>query len=319
MINLPVIDSSVKNKRVLVRGDIDIPEEDFTRLEAIKPTIDFLRQNNNTVILGGHLGRPEGKFEEKFSVKPVAEWFAQKILDTKYQPLDASWIDGRFRGFEINRDFVILENLRFFPEEENNDSEFAQELAALGEVYVNEAFATCERAHASIVGVPPLLPHYAGFRLAKEVEVLSKVLEEPARPLAVFIGGIKWETKEAFAAKMKMAADLVVVSKEISSGPDVPGEIIDRYQNQITAARTIIWNGPFGKVEDPAYQNGSRRLAELIAGNKTAFKIVGGGDTVAFLQKLGVLDRFDWVSTGGGSMLKFLSGEKLPGIEALTI
>jgi phosphoglycerate kinase len=330
MITLSVIDNTIRNKRVLVRGDIDVPADDATRLEAIWPTIEFLLERENIVILCGHLGRPQGAFEEQFSTKRVAGWFAKKEVDN-------SWIDGSFHGFEINKNFIVLENLRFFPEEENNDPEFTKELSELGEVYVNEAFATCEREHASIVGVPKLLPHYAGFRLAKEIEVLEKVLENPRRPLLAIIGGAKIETKVPVISKMAELADKVLIGGKIVTEAfsypldrnkvtalpltedfkDIFPQAIADVEADFLLANTIVWNGPFGAIEEEQWQAGTKKVAELISKNKKAYKIVGGGDTVAFLRKLGVLNCFDWVSTGGGSMLKFLAGEALPGVIAL--
>ncbi|MDO8515281.1 MAG: phosphoglycerate kinase [bacterium] len=304
MITLPVIDETIKNKRVLVRGDIDVPVDDAMRLEAIWPTIEFLLEHENTVILCGHMGRPLNGFEEQFSTKRVAEWFAKKEVDS-------SWIDGRFHGFEINKNFIVLENLRFSPEEEKNDENFSKELSGLAEVYVNESFANCERAHASMVGVPKLLPHFAGFRLVKEIEVLGKIVENPRRPLLAIIGGAKIETKQPLIDKMKNFADFVVIGGKLATVEK------DFIIDSLPVAQTIIWNGPFGAIEEEQWQAGTKKVVELILKNKKAYKVVGGGDTVAFLQKLGVLNQFDWVSTGGGSMLKFLAGEKLPGIEAL--
>ncbi|MEK7566033.1 MAG: phosphoglycerate kinase [Patescibacteria group bacterium] len=300
---LPVVDDSIKNKRVLIRGDLDTPVDDYSRLEAIWPTVEFLLKNGNTVILSGHIGRPEGKFSEQFSTKRIAEWFAKKELMS-------SWIDGGLRGFEIDKNFVVLENLRFFAEEENNDEGFTKELAGLGEIYVNESFANCERAHASMVGVPKLLPHFAGFRLAKEIEVLSGVLENPGRPLLVIIGGTKVETKQPLIDKMEGFADVVVIGGKLAT------EEKDFLIESLPGAKTIVWNGPMGDIEN-GYEAGTRKLVDLILAQKEAFKIVGGGDTVGYINKLGMADKFDWVSTGGGSMLKFLCGEVLPGLEAL--
>lgn len=303
MIKLPIVDETITNKRVLVRGDIDIPDGDFFRLEAIKPTIDFLLTNKCQVILMGHLGRPEGKLDDKLSTKTIAEWFAKKELTS-------SWIDGRFHGYEINGNFTVLENLRFFLEEEQNDEKFSAELASLAEIYVNEAFANCERAHASMVGVPKLLPHFAGFRLAKEVEVLEKVLENPVRPLLVIIGGAKIETKQPLIDKMKNYADFVVVGGKLAT-PEK-----DFIIESLPEAKTIVWNGPMGEIETGNIA-GTQKLIDLILLQKDAYKIVGGGDTIGFLNKMGLTDKFNWVCSGGGSMLKFLSGEKLPGIQAL--
>ncbi|MEK7127434.1 MAG: phosphoglycerate kinase, partial [Patescibacteria group bacterium] len=191
--------------------------------------------------------------------------------------------------------------------------------------------------HTSMVGVPKLLPHYAGFRLVKEIEVLEKVLDNPRRPLLVIIGGAKMETKIPVIAKMTDFADKILIGgkivteafsyplnrNKITALPltedfkDIFPQAIADAEADFLLANTIIWNGPFGAIEEEKWQAGTKKVAELILKNKKAYKVVGGGDTVDFLKKLGVLNNFDWVSTGGGSMLKFLSGEKLPGIEAL--
>ncbi|MCL4390213.1 MAG: phosphoglycerate kinase [Patescibacteria group bacterium] len=297
--NLPIVDKSVAGKRVLVRGDIDVPLSPFddSRLKNIKPTIDFLLDQNCQVILAGHIGRPGGKVVSELSTKPIQEWVSRKV------------------GKQVR----VLENLRFDPREEANDESLAGQLAAMADIYVNEAFADSERAHASIVGVPKLLPHFAGFWLAQEVEQLSIVQKNPHRPLLIIIGGVKWETKAPLAEKMKAFADEVVVSRDLeltAGGNDVTLDAVYSLQLSISNAGTIVWNGPIGKVEDITYQVGTRKLAELIVASP-AVKITGGGDTVAFLDKLGLTDKFDWVSSGGGSMLKFLAGEELPGIEAL--
>lgn len=310
--------SEIKGKKVLVRGDIDVPISngliaDATRLEGIWPTLEYLLNNNNKVILCGHIGRPNGKAVPELSTQPVADWFKKKTTG----------------------DLTVLENLRFDLREEANDESLAKELAAMADVYVNEAFAVSERAHASIVGVPKFLPHFAGFRLAKEIEVLGSVLENPKRPMLVIIGGAKLETKIPVISKMSSFADLVVVGGKlvteypekdddkvmvldlIADAKDTTIDSIDRIKRSILDAGTIVWNGPMGEIEDYTYQVGTRRLAELISSNKDAYKIVGGGDTIGFIDKLGLARKFDWVCSGGGSMLKLLAGEKLPGIEAL--
>lgn len=298
--DLPTVDQikDLTGKRVLVRGDIDVPLTqqstnngqlttitDDTRLKDIFLTIDFLLKQSCQVILAGHLGRPEGKAVQELSSKPIQEYFPQ---------------------------IKVLENLRFDPREEANDEGYAKELASLADIYINEAFAASERAHASIVGVPKFLPHYAGFRLTKEVEILLGVLENPARPLLVIIGGAKIETKQPLIDKMKGFADAVVIGGKLAT------EEKDFLIESLPEAKTIVWNGPMGDIEN-GHGTGTKKLVDLILAQKDAYKIVGGGDTVGFINKLGLLDKFDWVSSGGGSMLKLLAGEKLPGIEALRL
>lgn len=323
---LPSLESAdLKGKRIFLRADIDVPlivdksgqtkVGDSSRLEAALPTIKYLLDNNCQISVAGHLGRPGGKVVPELSTKPVIDWFLNNQLPQ-------------------NEKFKVLENLRFNPGEEANDGNYSKELAALADIYINESFANCERAHASMVGVPKLLPHFAGYRLQKEIDVLGTILEIPRRPLIVVIGGAKLETKLPVISKMAEWADRVIIGGELlnevknrvpkvlylnlsTQGRDTTVESIDQISVILSYAATIVWNGPVGYIEDPTYQVGTRRLAELIASNVKAFKVVGGGDTIGFLNKLGLTDRFDWVSIGGGSMLKFLGGEELPGIKAL--
>lgn len=343
---LPSVEScEVKGKTVFVRGDIDVPYGpvidasgqtvpgilDGSRLESIWPTIEYLLRQGCKVVLAGHIGRPDGKAVPELSTKLVALYFTNKVV-APHEVQDVKV--GNFPGFRVNEQLTVLENLRFFPGEESNDLAFAQELAALAQVYVDEAFGVCERAHASIVGVPKLLPHYAGLHLLKEVEVFTTVLDLPRRPIIVIIGGAKLETKLPVITSMGEFADRVIVGGKLlhevkdsekkilyltltPDGKDVTQESVDQCQIILSYAASIVWNGPLGYVEDMTYQGGTKRMADLIVANTKAFKVVGGGDTVAFLDKLGVRSKFDWVSTGGGSMLKFLAGEKLPGLVAL--
>ena len=229
--------------------------------------------------------------------------------------------------------------------------EFAKELASLGDFYVNEAFAASHRAHASIVGVPKLLPHCAGFHFASEVESLSKVLENPKRPFVFVIGGAKPETKLPMVAEFAKKANWVLVGGTLvqsakcppasdlqcragkvqscnsrlkiivcadltSDGFDINTNSIKKFEEIIKNAGTVVWNGPMGKYEDEKFEAGTRKIAEAIAGFG-GFGVVGGGDTIAALKKFGLLDKIDYVSTGGGAMLEFLAKGTLPGIKAL--
>lgn len=394
----------LKSKRVLVRVDVDIPLEngqvaDDTRLRECLPTIEYLLKQGAKVILLGHLGRPEGKINPEFSLKPVAEKLGE-LLCCRFKESNLGGFGG-YEGFEGDGEIFILENLRFYPGEESNDPQFAKSLAGLGDFYVNEAFASSHREHASIVGVPKLLPHAAGYHFQKEVENLSKVIENPRKPLVVIIGGAKVETKlsiikglfdkadifllggvvaNTFMAadkihpkkvgrskidenflneaktilslqqgkrtvfpnfgeiwRIKLPPDVIIADEEGNgletvyiSGKegeafgqnkmilDIGPETAKLYEKIINLAGTVIWNGPMGKVEGKEGQEGTRRIGEAIA-NSTAFKVVGGGDTVAALKKFGLLAKMDYVSTGGGAMLEFLAKGTLPGIDALKL
>ena len=297
------------------------------------------------------MGRPEG-INKSLSLEPIAKWFAKQLTINNLQLTKI----GEFEGWEIGPNIFLLENLRFFAGEEKNDPGFAKQLANLADIYVNEAFADSHRNHASITGVPKYLPGFAGLHLQQEIEVLSKVLEKPKRPLVVVIGGAKLETKLPLVEKMHHLADYVLVGGKIARDvktllkiqhekiegrksalliadlnldeTDVTPKSIENFLQIIDLARTVVWNGPLGKISDNKMEmakseDGSRKLAEGLV-KSSAYTIVGGGDTVGFLEKACLLDKFAclpknrcFLSTGGGAMLSFLSGEKLPGLEAL--
>lgn len=337
-------DADVKNKTVFLRADLDVPVRDSqitddTRLSAWFLTLEYLLSKEAKVIIAGHLGRPEGK-DDKFSLKPVAEWVSKrfKINDLRFKNF------GGFEGWEISENITLLENLRFYKEEEGNGKEFSQKLASLADIYVNDAFASSHRAHASIVGIVEYLPSFAGLRFKKEVEELSKVLENPKRPFAVIIGGAKIETKLPLVEKMHHFADYVLVGGEIAENDSVllkvqHEKITGRKSSLLVAdltedkkditvksaenflqiaqnCQTIVWNGPMGLVEEEKSRAGTLSLARGLS-KIPGFKVVGGGDTISFLKENNLLDSFSFVSTGGGAMLEFLAGVKLPGLEAL--
>jgi phosphoglycerate kinase len=336
-------DVDIKGKTIFLRADLDVPISngkiaDDSRLNAFLPTLEYLLEKGAKVIIAGHLGRPEGK-DEKFSLKPVAHWICKK---QNWTPKDGNI--GSFEGATLSENVSILENLRFYKEEEENNPEFSQKLADLAQIYVNDAFASSHRAHASIVGITKFLPSFAGLRLIKEVEELSSVLNNPKRPLTIIIGGAKIETKLPLVEKMHHFADYVLVGGEIAENDKVLLKVAhEKIQGQKAAlivadlientkditqksaenfvqiaeqSNTIIWNGPMGLVEEEEYAVGTKILAEEIS-KLTAYKIVGGGDTLSYLKKINLLSKFNFASTGGGAMLEFLSGEKLPGLVAL--
>ncbi|HVT00772.1 MAG TPA: phosphoglycerate kinase [Patescibacteria group bacterium] len=340
---------SLNGKTVLLRVDSDVDIEngkivDDTRLLASLDTLHHLLKKRADVNIIGHLGRPDPKDPESnsknFTLEPVAQWFADK-LKGKVKPITI----GRLKAFEITNHINLIENLRFFPEEEKNDPEFARELALLGDIYVDDAFAVSHRAHASIVGVTKYLPSYAGLHMQNEIEELSKILVNPKRPLAILIGGAKIETKLPMVEKMHHVADYVLVGGEIAEqdkviikvqhekivgqksavvvsestedGKDIDQKSVENFCQILGLANTIVWNGPVGFTDHgEKTERGTKALAEFIV-STNAYKVVGGGDTLAYLSRLNLLDKFDFVSTGGGAMLEFLSGKELPGIKAL--
>ena len=346
MINLRSVKSAdVNSKTVMLRVDLDVPINnsvigDDTRLKAWFPTLNYLLEEGATIIIVGHLGRPDGK-EQKLSLEPMAKWLAGKFK-TPNLKLKTVRLGG-FDGWEITDRIFLLENIRFYEEEEKNDSQFAKKLASIAQVYVNDAFASSHRAHASVVGVTKFLPSFAGLRLLEEVKVLSQVLENPKRPLGVIIGGAKIETKLPLVEKMHGFADYILVGGEIvendkvilkvahekghsksvllmadtiENKQDITLRSVENFLQVLKNAKTIVWNGPLGQIEVEEYQKGTKILAEGIT-KIPAFTIVGGGDTIGFLKKKNLLKQFSFVSIGGGAMLEFLASEKLPGLVAL--
>lgn len=403
-------DFDFKEKKVLVRCDFNVPLsdkgevlEDF-RLKETLPTIKYLIEKGGKIILMSHLGRPEGKFNNKFSLKPIAKKLGELLAqDVRFLPdCQGERIKNEIEKMKPG-EVVLLENLRFYKGEEENDSLFAKSLAELGDIYINEAFSASHRDHASIVGIAKYLPSGAGFLLEKEINILSGILENPKRPMIVIIGGIKIGTKIKLIERFLDKADhlllggemahAILTAKQISIGKPLPEkevveeikkidltnpklhlptdclisleqldlglregylrignlgsvkkdeEIYDigpetikifskiirggevsfwkgplEYIKQSKAPKTILWNGPLGFFENEKFAKGTKEIAEVVSKIHSAFKIVGGGDTITALTKFGLLDKFDHVCTGGGAMLEFLSGKELPGIKAL--
>jgi len=304
-------DINVRNKRVLVRCDFNVPLDDQGnvvddfRIKQTLPTLKYLQGENAKIILISHR--------------------------SDKRSLDSAW--KRLGEYIDTREIKFLDNLRLNKGEEMNDDKFAKELAGLADVYVNEAFGVCHREHASIVGVPKYLPSVAGFLLQKEVKILSKVLEDPERPFVAIIGGAKLESKAKVIDKFLEIADQVLIGGKIGFALkikseklfiptdyvddfDIGPETIETFTNIIKKAKSVVWAGPMGKFEESKYQKGSKVIAEEIIKSE-AFSVVGGGDTIAVLNKLNLKDKFNHVSTGGGAMLAFLAGDELPGLKAL--
>ncbi len=338
-------DFSVENKKVLVRCDFNVPIDkrgnilDDFRIKKTLPTIQYLVSQGAKIILMSHLGEPEGQIIPTLTLDKVKEKL-EKLLGISILKT------GNCVGPEVENqvaqlksgEILLLENLRFHKEETDNDLGFAKKLARLGEIYINDAFSDSHRAHASIVGIPTFLPSGAGLLLENEIANLDKVLKNPTHPLVALIGGIKVGTKAKFIENISRLADTVIVGglikKELANkhyniiynvivGPndnlealDIDKKTIKLFQEKIKSAKTIVWNGPFGKFEEKKYAKGTLAIAKAIIKSK-AFSVVGGGDTIEFLTKQRMLKKFSYVSTGGGAMLDYLSGEELPGLKAL--
>lgn len=325
----------VKDKKVLLRVDIDVPIAegvvcDEFRLEAGIPTLKLCLENAREVVAMGHIGRPGGKIVDGLSVGPVYDWLGKRLAEV-----------GIYGA--LGNKLKLLENLRFEKGEEECSLEYAKSLIKLADpeetgnlVFVNEAFAS-HHPSASTTVLPTLLPHAAGLHFAKEVETLRGVRENPKQPLIVIIGGVKIEDKLLAILQMAKIADKVLVGGKIAGelsvqshqlsdniylanlrddGKDIKEETVQKWAPFITCAKMILWNGPMGYIEDPKY-NQTERISQLVI-ESGAESIVGGGDTVSYLNYLGDLPMFSFVSTGGGAMLEYLVKGTLPTTEVLT-
>ncbi|TRZ78342.1 phosphoglycerate kinase [bacterium] len=335
-------EADLENKTVLLRADLDdsdTSDKDNFRLEVLVPTIDYLLENNCKIIIIGHRGRPNGILDSRLSLLPVFENLKIILKDSKVSSLcfvpDVINGDNEIIKNLAVCDVIMLENLRFYAGEESNDEQFAKKLAGLADVFVNDAFAAY-RKHASIVGIPKFLPSYMGLRMAEEIKVLSEAMKNPKRPAVAIIGGAKVETKAPCIDNLSKIYDHVLIGGRIGlvsvadEKPfmiedrkinnvifpvdyigdrqyDIGKNTIEKYKEIISKAKTIIWNGPMGKFEDDDFMNGTKEIAEAVIASG-AHTVIGGGDTIAALNKLKIpLDKFNWVSVGGGAMLNQLS------------
>ncbi len=329
--------------------------DDF-RIKQALPTIEYLTEQGAKIILMSHLGDPDGKVVPELSLAVVGQRLSDLlkisigVADNCIGPEIESEVNNLKPG-----SILLLENLRFYKEETHStssgqaDLDFAKKLSFLGDIYVNDAFGVCHRNNASISLLPSLLPSCAGLLLEKEIKALDAIMNNPEKPMIAIIGGKKVETKSKFIENISNVADFVIVSgliaKEMQEkgikfpalggsalggkypekivtpvgdlgALDISDESIKIFQEKISVAKTVLWNGPFGKFEEKEYAKGSLAIANAII-SSGAFSVVGGGETVEFITKNGIIDKFSHVSTGGGAMLSYLSGETLPGIEAL--
>jgi len=336
---------NLKSKKVLLRVDFNVPIEngkisDDYRIKVEIPTIKKLIKKKAKIILISHLGRPGGEFKEEFSLKPVREILEKHLKKRILGPFKIEEARGEIEKMKEG-DVLLLENIRFYRGEIEGDENFAKDLANLGDLFINDAFSVCHRDQASITKITKYLPSFAGPNLILEVKSLSKILKKPKRPLIVIIGGRKVEDKAKVVEKFSEIADFVLVgnlvANEIKEGRvkvkkiekvifpienkemlDIDSRTIEIFKEKIRMAKTVFWAGPLGKIEDEKYQRGTLEIAKEIGKLKRKlFSVVGGGDTIEFLNKFSLLKKFDFVSIGGGAMLEFLAGEKMPGLEAL--
>lgn len=398
--------ASFKNKTVLLRVDVNEPltngvlGDDF-RIQKIIPTIQLLINRGCKVIICGHLGRPNGKFDKEFSLKPVAERTAE-LLGRKFISTDHAFPDyginhliffsgnlenaaTRRQILEIpQKDIIFLENLRFYSGEEKNSAFFAKQLSELADIYVNDAFAVCHRKAASVVAITKYITSFAGIVLEQELKNLSLVLNKPKKPFILLMGGIKISDKAKtleylgktadtillggglanslfssfgyeigvsvvekgattiakriirnFKNKLILPLDVVVANKKMDKSSirvskiyevkknevilDIGPKTILTFSKAMKSAKTLVWNGPLGHFEKKPFDTGTMSLAKVAGGisQGSCYGVVGGGETVDAIRIAAQADYIDHLSTGGGAMLEFLAGQKLPGIEAL--
>jgi phosphoglycerate kinase len=320
----------VIDKKVLLWADLDVPIQggqvaDDTRLKKGLATLQYLLDNGARVLLIGHLGRPVGK-DPALSLKPVALRLGQLLART---------IELKEEIAPAESGVAMLENIRFWEGEEKREEDFAKEVAGLGDLFVNDCFASSHHAGATMLYLPKKLPSYGGLSLEREVAELSKILKEPSHPLVAIIGGAKIETKLPVINHLAKVADSVlvggkimfetenvslpgnvVVAKDNIDGKDIGPQSIEDFSKIIAGASMVVWNGPMGVFEEAKYALGTKSIAQAIA-KSSAYSIIGGGDSISALKRLSLIDKIDYVSSGGGAMLEFLAGNKLPGIEAL--
>ena len=385
-------------KRVLVRVDFNVPFKeggihiaDDSRIRAALPTLEYLRERNCRIIVCSHRGRPKGKVDQWLRMWAITGRLARLLKMTVIQAGDSvgAGVVESVEGLEPGG-VLVLENLRFYPGEEENAPEFAQQLASLADVYINDAFGAAHRAHASTEGVARLLPSAAGFLMERELQILGEAMNAPKRPFAAVLGGAKVSDKIGALQNLTRKADLVLIgggmaatfisaqghpvgdspieedrlefakgliaasdaavgqgdgarlliptdvvvadefaedaAAKVVSVSDIPDgyrvmdigpETARRYAEALGACKTVVWNGPMGVFEWPAFSQGTAAIANALAELQDAATITGGGSTAEAVAALGLADRITHISSGGGATLEFMAGKELPGVAAL--
>jgi phosphoglycerate kinase len=387
-----VMDLEVEGRKALLRCDFNVPLDKTTqaikddkRIEASLPTIRYLLQRRAAVILCSHLGRPKGRWNEAYSMKPVGVRLSELLGMPVQMAEDVVGEDARSKAAALQPGQVLLlENLRFHKEEEENDPEFSRQLASMADVFVSDAFGTAHRAHASTCGVAAFLPAVSGLLLEKELRIMGRALEDPRRPFVAMLGGAKISDKLGVIQNLLNKADMLIIgggmaytfikamggsvgkslveedklpyamemmdkakrmgktillpvdnlaAAEFSPdaepvkveagaiaddlmGMDIGEKTIALFCDALKKAGTILWNGPMGVFEFPAFAAGTKAVAKAMA-ESNAVTIVGGGDSASAVDQFGYADRMTHVSTGGGSSLEFFEGRELPGVACL--
>jgi phosphoglycerate kinase len=396
MKKLSIRDLELSGKRAFIRADFNVPlahgkVEDDTRIRATLPTLKLAIDRGARLVLASHLGRPKGKPESKYSLAPVAERLKELLGKPVIFASDCVGEEPESRSKALKDGHVLLlENVRFHPGEEQNDETFSRQLAALCDgIYVDDAFGSAHRAHASVVGITKFVRQAAaGLLMEQELEYLGKALTNPERPFLAILGGAKVSDKIEVIQNLIKIADTILIGGAMAytffrakgfttgkslveedktdlaltllgeavergcrivlpvdqvlarpteegaqtqltgvegtpadwMGLDIGPKTIERFRKEISGARTIVWNGPLGMFEKPAFARGTMEIARAVADatSNGAASIVGGGDSVAAIEQAGLAGRISHISTGGGASLEFLAGRKLPGVEALT-
>ena len=383
---------NLNKKKVLLRLDLNVPLKkglitDETRINKIIPILDFLIKEQSKIIIISHVGRPKGKVVTDLSLKPICKNVEKKInKKIRLVKEDIFKLKKEDLFKDPNDQIVFLENIRFYKEEEKNDTNFAQHLAKLADLYVNDAFSCSHRAHASVSKITEFLPSFAGLQLETEISALKKVTTEIKKPITCIIGGSKistkigiiknliskfdniiivggmanniikykgnpigksikeencdlmikeiFETLKSHSCKIIFPDD-VLIGKNLDDEPqikeitnikdddiilDIGPKTLDKIKSIIENSETVLWNGPAGYFENPNFANGSYDIAKAITNknkNNSIYSVVGGGDTIALINKIKLLENFNFVSTAGGAFLEYLEGKELPGIKAL--
>ena len=382
----------LSGKKVLLRLDLNVPLQDGeiqdeTRINKIIPTLKFLLKKKSKIIIVSHIGRPKGKVVSALSLKPICNNLENKLNQKiKLISEDIKKIQDKDLFKNFNGNILVLENIRFYPEEESNDLDFAQHLSSFAELYINDAFSCSHRAHASVSNITKFLPSYSGLQFNSEITALKKVTSDIEKPITCIIGGSKISTKigiienlipkfdniiivggmannilsyknyqigksiyeencdeiikNIFETSKKYSCSIVypedvLTSKDLNGEPelkelteindddmilDIGEKTIKKIENLINTSKTVLWNGPAGYFENSNFAKGSYEIAKTISKNyksNSIYSVAGGGDTISVLNKINLINDFNFVSTAGGAFLEYLEGKKLPGISAL--
>ncbi len=339
--------ANLENKKILIRADFNVGivdgeiQEKF-KLRACKQTVDYiLSQGGVKIALCSHLGRPDGKIDSKLSLLQIKDALSE-ILEKKIVFVD-NCIGGSVASALNNlteNEILLLENVRFNEGEENNSEDFSEKLAANFDLFVNEAFSVCHRNQSSVTGVTNFLPSFAGIWLQEEIINLDKVLKNPKHPAVAIIGGAKIETKLPLIKKFEEIYDTVLVGGKIANEAidqklsfsekvilpidfsdyekrDIGIETINKFKEIISSAETIVWNGPLGKFEEKPFDKSTREILNIVA-DSNAYSLIGGGESVQVIEENNMMEKISFISTGGGAMLEYLSGNLMPGIDSLS-